>query len=174
MRWGLIPHWADDMKIGNKMINARSETLTEKRTFSNLLKQRRCVVISDGYYEWKIEKKIKRPYYIHYADNSFLSMAGLWSTWIDQAGEKINSYTVITTSPKEEISHIHNRMPAILSGKDIEKWLNCEISRDIALELLKPIEQKLEYYPVSTFVNSPVNNSTKCIEWKNDKELSLF
>ena len=163
MRWGLIPFWSDDESIGQKMINARSETLQEKRSFKNLLKTNRCIVISDGFYEWKGQKGAKQPYYMRKPDHGFLSMAGLWSQWKSQDNRVVNSYTIITTPPAPNIEDIHNRMPAILQQNNIESWLDADNSVEDALSLLKPY-QGLEYYPVSKYVNSTKNNSPKCIQ----------
>ncbi len=175
MQWGLIPNWAKDRKIGFKMINARSENISEKNTFSPLLINHRCIVITDGYYEWKNDKSVKQPFYIQKESEGFISMAGLWNQWQSNSGEIINSYTVVTTKPQKEISHIHNRMPAIISKENIDIWLNHEkYDQEKALILLKPSDEKLKFHPVSNFVNSTVNNSKKCIEKYKTNIISLF
>lgn len=163
MQWGLIPAWAGDSSIGSKMINARSETLQKKRTFKPLIKDQRCIIIADGYYEWQGEKGNKQPYYIYKPDKGFMSMAGLWSRWKSNQNETVYSYTVITTEPAENINHIHNRMPAILNQNNVDDWLNSESSLEIALDLLKPYAG-LQYHPISKYVNSVGNNSPKCIQ----------
>jgi len=108
MRWGLIPYWTKDRSIGLRMINARSETLLEKPSFSNLVPKQRCVVIADGYFEWYKEGTTKTPYYIKHPEDKLLPMAGLWDIWKSPDGTIINSYTVITTEPQHEIAFIHN------------------------------------------------------------------
>lgn len=173
MQWGLIPFWAKDRKIGFKMINARSETLLEKKSYAPLVKNKRCIVIADGYYEWK--KDQKTPFYIFRENRNFVSMAGLWSRWQSNSGEFLNTYTVITTEPQQEISHIYNRMPAIIAKENLDIWLNHDkYSQEDALNLLKPFDEKLHFHPVSTFMNSPKNNSLKCIEKYESGNLSLF
>ncbi len=165
MKWGLIPHWAKDESIGAKLINARSETLTEKPSFQNLVSKNRCIVISDGYYEWKRIGKQKQPYYIHHPENKLLLMAGLWSQWKSKDKTIVFSYTVITTTPTPDIAFIHSRMPVILSEKNLPIWLNGnQYSSNDALKYLIPFETSLTFSPVSPFVNSPKNNSMECIK----------
>ena len=175
MCWGLVPSWAKDKTIGAKMINARSETLREKPSFQSLIYQKRCIVISDGYFEWKREGKKKKPYYIRDPDGKLLPMAGLWDEWVDKQGKKWLTYTVITTDPSNQINHIHNRMPVILDKPEMDLWINFDCPPNEALTCLKPYEKLLELYPVSTFVNSPANNSNQCIlPTENLNTLTMF
>jgi len=175
MCWGLVPSWAKDKTIGAKMINARSETLREKPSFQSLIYQKRCIVISDGYFEWKREGKKKKPYYIRDPDGKLLPMAGLWDEWVDKQGKKWLTYTVITTDPSNQINHIHNRMPVILDKPEMDLWINFDYPPNEALTCLKPYEKLLELYPVSTFVNSPANNSNQCIlPTENLNTLTMF
>ena len=175
MCWGLVPSWAKDKTIGAKMINARSETLREKPSFQSLIYQKRCIVISDGYFEWKREGKKKKPYYIRDPDGKLLPMAGLWDEWVDKQGKKWLTYTVITTDPSNQINHIHNRMPVILDKLEMDLWINFDCPPNEALTCLKPYEKLLELYPVSTFVNSPANNSNQCIlPTENLNTLTMF
>lgn len=169
MQWGLIPFWADDMAIGQKMINARSETLQKKRTYKPLLKNQRCVVIADGFYEWKGKKGNKQPYYFFKPEHRLISFAGLWSHWESNQNKVVNSYTIITTPASQSVEKIHDRMPAILEQDKIDSWLDSGNTVEKALELLKPY-QDLEYYPVAKHVNSVQNNSPRCIE----KQPQLF
>jgi len=165
MRWGLIPSWAKDQSIASRLINARSETILEKPSFKNLVPKQRCIVIADGYYEWKKSSGKSRPYYISHKENKLLPMAGLWDRWNNRQGQYISTYTVITTRPAENISHIHNRMPVILNEKDINPWLNTvDTSLDDCMNLLKPLENDLNSFEVSSFVNSALNNSSRCVE----------
>jgi putative SOS response-associated peptidase YedK len=159
-RWGLIPSWAKDKSIGNKLINARAETILEKPSFKNSLKRRRCLVLSDGFYEWKtIAKKEKIPYRITLQDNRLFAMAGIWDSWKDETGEIINSFAIITTSPNKLMENIHTRMPVILDRKDEKQWLN-ENDTTLLFSLLKPYpEQEMIAYPISKLVNSPFNDS---------------
>jgi len=163
MRWGLIPSWAKDKAIGAKMINARGETLLEKPSFKNLVISNRCIVITDGYFEWHNIGTVKTPYYFHDPKKNILPMAGLWDEWKSANGELMKTYTVITTTPKPEYAHIHNRMPVILPHSEIDAWINTrDHSPKDALGHVLPYQYELEVYPVSTFVNSPKNNSAKC------------
>jgi len=164
MRWGLIPSWAKDKAIGAKMINARGETLLEKPSFKNLVISNRCIVITDGYFEWHNIGTVKTPYYFHDPKKNILPMAGLWDEWKSANGELMKTYTVITTTPKPEYAHIHNRMPVILPHSEIDAWINTrDHSPKDALGHVLPYQYELEVYPVSTFVNSPKNNSARCI-----------
>ena len=165
MRWGLIPSWSKDMGFGARMINARAETLAEKPSFRNLLPKKRCVVISDGYYEWRKSDSGKQPYYIHHPEGRLLPMAGLWDKWLNQEGKPVLSYTVITTTPQSELAFIHDRMPVILAPESLDKWLQTANNpAQTVLPLLQPYREKLEAYPVSKMVNSPANNSPACAQ----------
>ena len=176
MKWGLIPSWSKDDAIGSKMINARSESLLEKPSFQNLVHQNRCVVITDGYFEWKKENEGSQPFYISHPKKKLLPMAGLWTTWESSSSRMISSYTVITTIPQKAIAHIHNRMPVILNPTAIDEWIQCEKNTPgIAMANLVPYVGNLSFYPVSTFMNSPKNNSKECIRSTQDsKTLDLF
>ena len=176
MKWGLIPSWSKDESIGPKMINARSETLTEKPSFQNLINQNRCVVIADGYFEWKRKNNGSQSFYISHPENKLLPMAGLWTTWESSTSKIIHSYTVITTSPKNEIRHIHNRMPAILNPMAIDEWIHCEKTpSNQAMTNLVSMVKPLAFHPVSSFVNSPKNNTIDCIRSTQDSStINLF
>tara|TARA_B100000408_G_scaffold40587_1_gene30932 strand:+ start:548 stop:1024 length:477 start_codon:yes stop_codon:yes gene_type:complete len=158
------------------MINARSESLLEKPSFQNLVHQNRCVVITDGYFEWKKGNEGSQPFYISHPKKKLLPMAGLWTTWESSSSGMISSYTVITTIPQKAIAHIHNRMPVILNPIAIDEWIQCEKNTpDIAMANLVPYPGNLSFYPVSTFMNSPKNNSKECIRSTQDsKTLDLF
>ncbi|PLR81837.1 hypothetical protein CVD25_15320 [Bacillus canaveralius] len=167
LRWGLIPPWAKDMKIGYKMINARAETIAEKPSFRNAYKKRRCLVIADSFYEWKChEDKTKTPMRIKLKTDELFAMAGLWEQWKSPDGETFYSCTVITTSPNELMSNIHDRMPVILKPEDERTWLDPSITDTEYLnELLKPLSEDLmEAHQVSSLVNSPKNNSPNLIQ----------
>jgi putative SOS response-associated peptidase YedK len=155
-KWGLIPYWSKDPKIGNKMINAKSETLAEKSSFKNALARRRCLVPADGFYEWqKKENGQKQPVYIRLRDGGLFAFAGLWEEWKSPEGEKLRTFTIITVEPNELLSNIHNRMPAILRPDDESLWLDPSNTIPGAEQLLQPYPaDEMEYYPVSTAVNS--------------------
>lgn len=162
-RWGLIPSWAKDLSIGSRMINARSETLHEKPSFRSLLRSRRCLVIADGYYEWKQEGKIKQPYYICRKDNDLFAFAGLWDIWKSNDGE-IYSFTIITTTPNPELAGLHHRMPVILAHEHEKNWINPDFPVQELREILIPLEdEQLTYHPVSREVNIPSNNNAALV-----------
>jgi putative SOS response-associated peptidase YedK len=167
LRWGLIPSWAKDMSIGYKMINARAETLSEKPSFRNAYKNKRCLIVADSFYEWKrIDSKTKTPMRIKLKSDELFSMAGLWESWKSPEGKTIYSCSVITTQPNELVQDIHDRMPVILKPEDEKNWLDPSISDTSKLQpLLKPLEPSLmEAYEVSPLVNSPKNNSIQLIQ----------
>jgi len=170
MKWGLIPSWVKDEKFGARMINARIETLTEKPSYRNLVSTNRCIVITDGYYEWKKDGEKKLPYYFKDPENKLLPMAGLYDVWKHPEGYLIPTYTVITKVAQDDIATIHNRMPIILPQEHLDKWLKTEhFSVSEALEFAKSVNPILENYPVSPLVNSARNNSQKCILPLNNK-----
>jgi len=165
MRWGLVPSWSNDPLIGFQMINARSETVAQKPSFKNSLRKRRCIVPSNGFYEWKkLDNKTKTPYYIKMKNNKPFGFAGLWDTW-NKDGANLTTFTIITTSPNELIKPIHDRMPVILKKEDEDLWLNPDIQNsDKILHLLKPFSSDdMETYEISTYVNNPRNEGEKCI-----------
>jgi putative SOS response-associated peptidase YedK len=164
MHWGLVPNWSKDYKIGTRMINARAETLTEKPAYASLLQSQRCIIIANGYYEWKRTKQGRRPYYIHDPENSILPFAGLWDKWKNDKKQHRITCTIITTEPSTEMKRIHSRMPVILRKDRMDEWIDCSYPQAEVLQLLKPYSEVVAYYPVSTFVNIPLNNSQKCIE----------
>lgn len=157
MRWGLIPAWAKDDKIGYKMINARQETLLQKNTWKRLVGSRRCLIPANGFYEWfkHGDNKTKQPYYIHFPGRPLFSFAGLWDTWRDPSGKTIKSFTIITTSPNQEMAAIHDRMPVILSHQAEEIWLQAgPLDAELLHDLTKPLpDGSLELYKVSSTVN---------------------
>ena len=162
-RWGLIPFWAKDKSIGNKLINAKAETISEKPSFRNSFKRKRCLVLSDGFYEWKKENE-KIPFRITMNDNSLFTMAGIWDSWKDNEDEIVNSFAIITTTPNELLKNIHNRMPVILHKTNENDWLNNN-NRDVLSELLKPYPFELmQAYQVSKLVNSPANDNPEIIK----------
>ena len=166
LRWGLIPSWAKEEAIGNRMINARAETLAEKPSFKRALQKRRCLVIADGFYEWKAEGKRKTPMFITLKSRKPFGFAGLWETWKAPGGEAIHSCTIITTTPNTLMESIHNRMPVILPRKAEALWLDRTVDDpQTLLPLLAPYPDKeMSAYEVSLLVNSPRNDVPACIE----------
>jgi putative SOS response-associated peptidase YedK len=164
LRFGLIPSWAKDPSIGNRMINARVETLADKSAFREALQRRRCLVVADGFYEWRREGRAKQPFYITRQDGALLAMAGLWDSWTSPDGEVIESFTVVTKPSVPPVSEIHDRMPAILGEAHHTPWLADEAPKnDALLELLTAPSPPLVLVPVSTFVNKPANDGPECI-----------
>ncbi len=165
MRWGLVPFWAKDLSIGNKMINARAETIAEKPAFRKALAARRCLVPASGFYEWQREAGGKIPHYIFLRDTDSFAFAGLYELWKDGDGNLLKTYTIITTTPNELMESIHNRMPVILSREDEDLWLDKEADIPAIQALLRPYPAKLmDAYVVSKAVNSPMHEGESLIE----------
>jgi putative SOS response-associated peptidase YedK len=165
MRWGLVPSWAKDLSIGSKMINARAETLTEKASFKNLIRKRRCLIVADGFYEWKAQGGEKTPYYIQLKTPKLFAFAGLYDRWLSPEVGELTTCTIITTEANEFMQRLHHRMPVILTDAEREAWLDTSLEdkADI-LEVLKPYDsQAFKAHAVSKQVNSPTNNSPKLI-----------
>lgn len=166
-RWGLIPSWAKDASIGNRMINARAETLAEKPSFKNALKKRRCLIPSDGFYEWKVspDGKSKIPHYIRFTTGQAFAFAGLWDLWTAPDGSLVKSCTIITTLPNLLISPIHNRMPVILPRESYLQWVEPgEVNPLIVKELFAPLPpDQMEVYAVSRDVNDPKNDNPSLV-----------
>ena len=165
MRWGLIPSWAKAESIGNRMINARAETIADKPAFRAALKKRRCIIPADGFYEWQKQGKLKQPVRIVLKTREPFGFAGLWEHWKPPAGDEVLSCTIITTEANELLKQVHERMPVILARKDEEAWLDPNTQEaEKVLPLLKPYPANLmEFYPVSRVVNSPANDTADCI-----------
>ena len=166
LRWGLIPFWAKDMAIGSRLINARSETVTEKPSFRQAFAQRRCLILADGFYEWQRSKEKKSPsipYHFHRKDRGAFAFAGLWERWRNPEGEELRSCTILTTAANGVVAPVHDRMPVILSGADLWAWLNPAEPAELQA-LLKPYpEDWLEAYPVSRVVNNPAQDVPECV-----------
>ena len=165
MRWGLIPSWAKDIKIGSKTINARSETVAEKPAFRSAIKHRRCLIVADGFYEWLPLLKHKQPYYFQMAEGAPFAFAGLWENWESPEAENIVSCTIITTAANETVQPVHDRMPVILPSSAWEQWLDPAVnSAQQVLPLLKPYAAAMKTNAVSAIVNSPTRDSPECIQ----------
>ena len=174
MKWGLIPAWSKNELYGSKMINARIETVTTKPSFKNLIPKYRCIVLSDGYYEWKQSGSRKVPFFIQKKDGALMLFAGLWTTW-SMSSKKVFTYTILTTKAQEIISAIHDRMPALIDKSKAEIWINPENKFSEVEQKLTDTNGMLNYYQVSNFVNRPSNNSIACISpFKDPIDLNLF
>lgn len=162
--WGLIPSWAKDPKFGSRLINARSETVAEKPSFRSAYKRRRCLIPVSGFYEWhQLDSGQKQPMYIHPTDTPLFVFAGLWEWWQSADGSEIESCTILTTRPNSFMATIHNRMPVILRENQFTDWLNPHSNVHPNHFFTPYPEEKMATYPVSTFVNSPRNDSAQCL-----------
>jgi putative SOS response-associated peptidase YedK len=173
MHWGLIPHWADDPSIGNRMINARAETLTELPSFKLLVDRHRCIIPADGFYEWRKEGKRKVPMWVHLKSKESFAIAGLWDVWRKPDGKRVESFTIITTEPNKLVRPIHNRMPVILQPEDEEQWLDASRTPFVkARSLLKPYpEELMDAHDVSPIVNAAKYDGPECIRPVADDEI---
>ncbi len=165
LRWGLIPHWAKEQSIGNKLINARGETVAQKPSFRSAFRRSRCLIIASGFYEWQQQKNRRQPFYIQQIDNLPFALAGLWSTWKSPEDETIDTCTIITTEANEIMQPIHQRMPVILESTNYDLWLDPTVRQPEFLQsLVIPYDSdRLKVYPVSTLVNNPRNDNPECI-----------
>jgi putative SOS response-associated peptidase YedK len=166
LRWGLIPSWAKDPKIGNQCINAKSETVAEKPAFRSAFKKRRCLVIATGFYEWQKRGPVKQPMWIGLRGKQPFAFAGLWEHWQPAEGEPLETCTIITTEPNDLMVPIHNRMPVILAPTSYDQWLDPTFQQAEPLKaLLRPYpSEELTAYPVSTLVNNPRHDAPQCLE----------
>lgn len=165
LRWGLVPHWAQDVAIGNRMINARAETVAEKPAFRDAFRRRRCLVPASGFFEWRKRERRKQPYYIRMKDGRPFAFAGLWDRWVAPYGQAVESCTLITTDANDLLVQLHDRMPVILPSTAYDLWLDPGNSdRGRLLPLLHPHPaEEMEAYPVGFFVNDPKTDDRRCI-----------
>ena len=165
--WGLIPSWAKDPSIGNRLINARGETLAEKPSFRGALKYKRCLILADGFYEWKSQPgtKTKVPHFIFLKSRQPFAFAGLWDEWHSPDGGSVRSATIVTIAPNELMATLHNRMPVILPPSAYAQWLDpAPQTPDRLLPLLQPFPaDEMDAHPVSTLVNSPANDRAELV-----------
>lgn len=164
MRWGLVPSWAKDEKVGYKMINARSESLAERPAFKNLVERRRCLILSSGFYEWRPDGAGKVPHFIYLKNQEPFAFAGLWDLWHKRDGTKLATCTIVTCGANEMMQPLHPRMPVILSRDDEQRWLETEAA---GFETIRPMlhaypAERMAFHPVSTLVNTPVNDRFEC------------
>lgn len=167
LKWGLIPYWAKEAAIGNRMINARSESVAEKPAYRSSFKKKRCLIPADGFYEWKKEGKLKQPFLIRRKDTKPFAFAGLWSSWWDQErSQKVDTFTILTTDANDLMRPLHDRMPVVLDRENFDLWLDPKVEDASKLQpLLVPYSgDDFEAFPVSRLVNSPTNDLPNCIE----------
>jgi putative SOS response-associated peptidase YedK len=171
LRWGLIPYWAKDAAIGNKLINARAETISEKPAFRSAFERRRCLVVANGFYEWKKQGKGPAiPYFYYREGGKPFAFAGLWENWVNPEGEKVRSCTIITCESNELVRPVHPRMPVVLTGDDLWKWMDGESKAEL-LAVLAPYEKgDLRVHQVATTVNRPDPEGPELIEPVEEKD----
>lgn len=177
LKWGLVPPWADDPKIGFKMINARAETAAAKPAFAEPIRRKRCLIPADGFYEWKKQGNGKQPMRIALRDRAVFSFAGLYEIWEAPDGSRISSCTILTTGPNSLMSPIHDRMPVILDPADEPLWLERRpLDTGELNRIFKPYDaDKLEAYPVTPAVGKADFDSPECIKpYRQDEQLELF
>lgn len=171
LRWGLIPHWAKDESVGMKTINARAETISEKPSFSDSFKNKRCLVPADGFFEWARNTKEKFPKYINLKSNELFGMAGLWAEW-NRNGESFKTFSIVTTKANDLLGKVHHRMPVILSSQNYLKWLNPDTSSNQLKSLLLPFpSERMKIRSISKFVNSAKNDSPDCLNRSEQADL---
>jgi putative SOS response-associated peptidase YedK len=166
LRWGLIPSWAKDPSIGNRMINARSETVAEKPAFRAAIRRRRCLVPANGFYEWKRTNGRKQPYFIGMRERKIFGFGGIWESWEGAGEETVLSCALLTTGPNELLRPIHDRMPVIIAPRDFDLWLSPEVQDPKAIApLFRPYPpEEMTAYPVRTAVNNPKTDTVDLIE----------
>ncbi|MCU7931040.1 MAG: SOS response-associated peptidase [Candidatus Thiodiazotropha sp. (ex Codakia rugifera)] len=165
LRWGLIPFWAKDEKIGYRTINARAETVESKPAYRAAFKQRRCLIPASGFFEWKAQKEGKQPYCIRPRHNALFAFAGLYEHWRNNKGEQLDTGTILVTDANAVVKQVHDRMPVILSPEHFESWLDPDNQNRSGLkEMLKPWpEDETDLYAVSRKINNPGNDNPECI-----------
>ena len=164
MRWGLIPSWAKDKKMGAKLINARVETAAEKPSFRHAIRRRRCLIVADGFYEWQKQKDQKQPYYLHLENHQPFAFAGLWERWKSPENKEIISCTILTAEANAEIRSIHHRQPIIIPKNNYSRWLDPHLTEPQEILPLLTSQPPLNYYPVNPGVNSPRRDEPDCIQ----------
>lgn len=162
LRWGLVPHWAKDESVGFKLINARAESVADKPSFRSSMRDRRCLVLADGFYEWKKTAAGKIPFRFTLKDGRPFGMAGLWDTWKSPDDKELRTFTIITTTPNSVVKKVHDRMPVIIGQGEEQTWLNGKVRE--ALALLKPYGGVMEEKVVSKKLNNPANEGADLLK----------
>ncbi len=165
LRWGLIPRWAKGPRSGSSLTNARAETVAGKAAFRHAFRQRRCLILANGFYEWQRQDHRKQPYYIRLRDDRPFAFAGLWERWVPEDGQPLDSCAILTTAANTLMKPLHLRMPVILSSADAEVWLDPGVhDPDRVQPLLRPYPaEEMVAYPVGPLVNDPAHDSPECI-----------
>ncbi|MCS7236766.1 MAG: SOS response-associated peptidase [Thermoguttaceae bacterium] len=164
VRWGLVPSWANDPAIGDRLINARAETVASKPAFRSAFRYRRCLIPADGFYEWAKVSGRKKPFFFRLPNDQLFAFAGLWEAWEGPDQSYLETATIITTEANEQVRKIHDRMPVILKPEDYSEWLDPEVSKsDKLMSLLRPLDLPLEIVPVGYWVNNPTFDDPRCV-----------
>jgi putative SOS response-associated peptidase YedK len=166
LRWGLVPSWATDLSIGNRLLNARSETAAEKPSFRSAFKQRRCLIVADGFYEWQTVAGKKQPVHFHFRDGRLFAFAGLWEHWNAPEGSAVETCTILTTSSNDLIRALHDRMPVILPPVHYAVWLDPQFADTAILQswMIPWPAEEMTGVPANVRVNSPRNEGPECLE----------
>jgi putative SOS response-associated peptidase YedK len=173
VRWGLVPSWADDAKVGHKLSLARIETVATTPAFREVIRTRRCLVVVDGFYEWKRDgKRPSQPYFIHRPDHAPFALAGVWDRWVSRDGEVVESAAILTQAARPPVDAIHDRMPVVLEPAEWDRWLDPSVA-DVA-SMLEPRSPALAAHPVSARVNDPRHDDAACVEPAEPTQGSLF
>jgi putative SOS response-associated peptidase YedK len=177
LRWGLVPYWAKDLKVGTKMINARAEGVETKPAFREAVKSRRCIVPASGFFEWQGEPGRKQPFAITVGDQTLFALAGLWERWKPPDGEPVETFTIVTTDANEAVARIHDRMPVILPPDAVETWLTAPPEE--ALAVLKPYAGPVNLRPVGKYVSNVNHEGPECLtdaepSWDTPRQQSLL
>jgi putative SOS response-associated peptidase YedK len=163
IKWGLIPSWAKDAGIGAKLTNARSETVSDKPSFRDAFARRRCLILTDGFYEWRRDEEGKTPFHIGMRDNSVFAFGGLWERWREPSGTMLDSFAILTTTPNAVMRPIHHRMPVIIAPEHYDHWLDRQSPPETLRPLLRPCNDGwLTRWEVSTLVNHTRNDTEAC------------
>jgi putative SOS response-associated peptidase YedK len=171
LRWGLIPSWSNDASIGNKLLNARSETIAEKPSFRDAIRKRRCLIAADGFYEWKTENRHKQPYFIHFPDRKPFAFAGIWERWHADDGKLVESCSILTTAANDLLKPLHERMPVILAKQDYPLWLDSHVTDAAEVQpLLRALPaDALQLYAVTPKVNNARFDEPQFVEPLNQE-----
>ena len=173
LRWGLVPSWADDVKVGHRLSLARVETVATTSAFREAVRKRRCLVVVDGFYEWKRDgKKASHPFFLRRPDGAPFALAGLWDRWVSKDGEVVESCAILTQAARPPADAVHDRMPMVLEKAAWDPWLDPGL--DDVSSVLAPRSPELVAYPVSLHVNDPRHDDARCVEKSEPAQSSLF
>jgi putative SOS response-associated peptidase YedK len=175
LRWGLVPAWAKDRKLGHKLALARVETAATTPAFRDALRRRRCLVVVDGFFEWKRSERKSQPFFVRRDDGAPFALAGVWERWISSDGEIVESCAILTQPSRPPVDVVHDRMPMVLEPAEWDRWLDPALTDVAGIEtMLEPRAPSLVAYPVSPHVNNPRNDDPACLERQDPVQGTLF